>query len=375
MTLIDFHLPDVGEGLSQALIVEWLVSPGDSITEDSALLVIETDKAQVEIPSPVTGTLREVVAPADQTVPVGAVLARFEAQEAMAIEPTVHPNGRIQTSPFVRRYAKKNGIDLATVTGTGRNGRITAADIRALEPPVETPQPRPQSPAGGTSITPLRRQIAATLATAWRDVPHVFDWRTADAVQLIELRNALRKRHTELAALTYLPLIVKLVSAALKEHPWINSALRDERITVMQSHDIGIATATDEGLVVPVVGGVERLSVLDLTAALSGVIEQTRARSTARSTPLRPTITVNNLGAVGGLHGTPLIVPPQIAIVAFGRIEDRVVAVDGLPVVRPALPLTVGVDHRALDGDKLCAFMSTLVELVQNPALALARSA
>ncbi|WP_396911563.1 dihydrolipoamide acetyltransferase family protein [Mycolicibacterium sp.] len=414
MSLIEFRLPDVGEGLSEATIVEWLVAPGDAVEEDAALVLIETDKAQVEIPSPVTGTLREVVATTEQIIAIGSVLARFETADQRTDSTDATPTevddspieqvasapkrtrSRAQTSPFVRRYAKIHGVDLDTVPGSGRHGRITAADARraketkALREPtdqrdqplsvdaavgVDTPSIR-QAESGfiGGQMSPMRRQIAATLTAAWREVPHVFDWRQADATQLIELRKSLRQRNSAAAGLTFLPLVVKLVSAAIKEHPWVNAALRDDHIIPSATHNIGIATATEQGLVVPVISGVESLTLLDLSSQLAQTAERTRAGTAAREIPVRPTITVNNLGALGGVHGTPLIVPPQIAIVAFGRIDERVVAINGQPQVRPTLPLTVGVDHRALDGDKLCDFMSTLVAFIENPALALARS-
>lgn len=416
MSRLEFHLPDVGEGLGEAEIVAWAVGEGDEVHEDQLIVSINTDKSVVDIPAPASGRIVALGGAAGDVLAVGALLAVIEvaagtdgasppaakasppaaaasppAAEVPPPPPGAPARATVRAAPSTRRLATQLDVDLTTLDGTGPNGRITADDVRAAAaaaggsrapdapdargtaPPPPTPAP---APAGADETVPLRgirRQIARTMSTAWQ-VPHITEFREVDASELVRAHGRLRQR---LAArgtrLTFLPLFVKAVAVALRSHPSFNARIDVEggTITYLAACHIGIATATDDGLVVPVLRDADRKSLPQVAEELARLAE------TARDARLQPgdaadgTFTISNFGSYGTWLGTPIIRPPEVGIVGFGRIADAVVPVDGRPAVRPVLPLAVATDHRLNDGADLGAFAATLTDLLADPVLLL----
>ena len=344
---MEFRLPDVAEGIATAEILEWLVAEGDHVREHQDLVQIQTDKAVVEIPSPATGVVARLCAEVGDTVEVGAVLVVIDGDGA--------PRRAPLAAPATRRLARALGVDLAAVKATGPEGRVVDADVeRAARPRDEVSE---VIPLRGT-----RRVIAHTLTRAWLEVPRIIDYREVDATALLEMRARL--------GLTPTPLIVRAAVLAAQEHPYVNASIDLERetITLHRHYHVGIATAGPDGLTVPVVHDADRRSLDDLGREIEALAQAARERRLAPEQLAGPTFTVNNFGSLGTWMGTPIVRPPEVLNLGVGAIRDRVVAVDGAPVVRPTLVLSVAGDHRVLDGDTLAAYVTRVASLLEDPA-------
>ncbi len=398
MSDFTYNLPDVGEGLSEGEIVHWHVSPGDTVAADQIIVDVQTDKAVVEIPAPVAGVMKSLGGSPGDMVPVGAMLAvietegaapkpepeapRTEAPKPAAAPAQIDAGKRPLASPATRKLAAELGVSLGDIVGSGPNGRITRDDVqRAAEggaPAPAAPAPAPAAPviappSGEDRVEPLRglrRQIANSMATAWRDIPHILTTHEVDATNLVAARAALNE---ELAAdgikLSYLPLFVKACVGALKRFPAFNASLDMERQEIVYRHryNVGIATATPDGLIVPVVHDADRKSVVDIARDIEALAEAARARKVTVAQLQGGTFTISNYGSYGGTFGTPIIRPPEVAIAGFGAIRDVVVPVDGVPAVRPNLTLVVSCDHRLNDGEHLGAFSAAIAATLANP--------
>ncbi|MCU1394078.1 MAG: Dihydrolipoamide acetyltransferase component of pyruvate dehydrogenase complex [Ilumatobacteraceae bacterium] len=411
MAEFDFPMPDVGEGLSEAEIVEWLVAVGDHVTEDQPVVVVQTDKAVVDIPAPAPGRLVAHGAAVGEVVLIGSTLFRLDAvgaapvlgahghELALAPAATILPEPasaahaataarRPKASPATRQRALDLGVVLAEVTGTGPGGRITTADVDAAKArptalpdlprsAASAPGARPQ-PSGEDRVEPLRgtrRQIARSMTESWRTVPHVTELREMDASELIRAHRALRDHLAGRdVKLTLLPLFVAASAAALREHPTFNASLDydNELITYRARCNIGIAMSTDEGLVVPVVHDADQLSIEQIARRIDELTAAARTRTLTLDQLSGGTFTISNYGSYGTWMGTPIIRPPEAAIVGFGRAKDAVVARDGQPVVRTILPMAVSADHRLNDGHHLGAFVATIERYLADPVLLLA---
>lgn len=412
MSALEFKLPDVGEGLSEAEIVEWHVEPGARVRRDQVMVDVETDKSVVELPAPCDGVVVRLGAEVGEILPVGQVLFVLETDAAEAEAPTAPaspvsatapavsagpeapPPRRALASPATRRLALELGVELAGVRGSGPAGRVTDDDVSAAAAATFAPESVPAATApepiqrdgradraassAASDVVPLRglrRQIAKTMTTAWQDTPHITDFREVDATALVAARQRLRA-HLDLDGrpFTFLPLFIKAVVAALQAHPKFNASvdMAAETITYHGRHNIGLATATDDGLIVPVLKDADMRSLADTAREVDVLAKGARTRSLPVSQLNEGTFTVTNFGTFGGWIATPIIRPPESAIAGFGRIRDRVVAVDGLPVVRPVLPLSVSADHRLIDGDDMGGFLNTISALLTDPVLLLA---
>ena len=436
MATQEFLLPDVGEGLEAGTIVQWLVSPGDAVTVDQIIVEIETDKAVVEIPAPVTGTLVSHGGKAGATLPVGSVLATFETENgatAGATNTSAAPNAtaqvsapgpaaptaelkttgqtttataatqsgsqtkRILASPATRKFARNNHIDLAQVSGSGSRGQITQKDVEAFlaagNPDTSTavldsathataaPAPPTAAPAAAARkslklesrtepLSGLRKQIATNMQSAWRDIPHVFSFEEIDATALIEARRELNVEfEAQGQRVSFLPFFVKACVIALQEHPRFNASINmsDDTVCYHGNFNVGIATATPEGLIVTVVHHAEQKSILDIGNEITTLAALARERRVTVEQISGGTFTISNFGSYGGTVGTPIIRPPEVAIAGFGRIHEKVVPREGEPVVRHILPLAVSTDHRLNDGEHLGGFVATLSRLLSNP--------
>ena len=394
----EFRMPDIGEGIAEVELLEWHVEVGSHVREYDILATIETDKSVVEMPSPFTGRVIRLGAKPGDMLPVGDVLVVFdteagtpaaEAPAEQAEPPAQQVPTRPRAAPVVRRLAVELGINLADVRGSGPSGRITQDDVRlaaardAGEAEAETsPEPgsdlAAQPSAAATDhlldehvpLRGLRREIARNMAESWRTIPHITDWREADATQLIEARRVLSAHLPAVAGvLTYVPFFVKITATALRHHPLLNASFDEEQqeYVLHRRINIGIATSVPDGLLVPVVRDADTKTVVELASEIAELVGLARERKASREQLTGGTYTVNNFGAIGGHLGTPIIRPPEVGILGFGRISDRVVAVDGLPAVRPTIGLSSVGDHRLHDGDTLGAFTSAVVELIEHP--------
>jgi pyruvate dehydrogenase E2 component (dihydrolipoamide acetyltransferase) len=396
----EFRLPDIGEGIAEAIVIEWHVSVGQDVREDDPMVDVQTDKAIMHIPSPVTGTVSRLAAAEGDVVPVGEVLIVFDAGElqrdvvedaaaapAAAPEPTASVAGPL-ASPAVRKLARDAGVDIAAVVGTGPGGRVLREDIEAPAsvgaPPPGTAQEdgaSPRAPVAGR-VVPLRgrrRIVAESLSEAWRTIPHVMDFREVDVSSLLAARHALKARaerrgDAELAtALTPFALIAKIVAAVAAKHPALNASVDMDRkeISYHGQVDLNVAVSAPDGLVAPVIRNADAAGVEELARAIA------RLALAAREQRLEPaelsggTITVSNYGALGSPLGTTIIQPRQSASVGFGRIQDKPVVRDGVVVVRPVMAINCAGDHRVIDGAELQGFVNELVLLMEEPVLVL----
>jgi pyruvate dehydrogenase E2 component (dihydrolipoamide acetyltransferase) len=426
----EFRLPDLGEGLTEAEVVQVLVAEGDEIKEDQAVLLVETEKAQVELPSPYGGRVARVHVQAGQRVKVGSVLLSLAdagggstpaaAPMAAAPAPAAHsapvasktaaapaPAPSAQglapaATPATRRLARELGVDLARVRGTGPGGRISDDDVRAAagQPPDATavagarPSAFPAAPteparplAGPVELPPLprfeqwgpvereplrgiRRRSAEHLALAWAVIPHVTQHDQADVTELETMRRRQQKRGGEGSAdLTLTVFLVKAVAMALRAHPRFNATLDQAAGELVRKryYNIGVAVDTDQGLVVPVVRGVERKSVRELAAELAQLVTRTRAGKATLEDLRGGTFTVTNTGALGGTGATPIINYPEVAILGVGRARQTPMVHDGQIVPRLVLPLSLAFDHRVIDGMEAARFSTDLVGLLEAP--------
>lgn len=409
MSPVEFRLPDVGEGIAAAEIIAWRVAVGDEVAEDQDLVEIQTDKAIVVIPCPAAGVVTRLCAEAGESLTVGAVLAVFEphhpsgrfsgsdaaplpAATGDAAGPILPPPGpRPLAAPATRRRARELGIDLAGVTGSGPNGRILREDLeRAPASPTPAPptgassepisKPPPKTAPSAGQVVPLRgvrRSIAHTLTRAWQEIPHVTDYREVDATKLLEVRRLLKQRALERGdetlarALSPTPLIVRAAARALGDHPYVNASidLEREEITLHQQVNLGIATATRDGLIVPVLHDADRKSIDEIALEVADLVRAARERRLRPAQLAGGTFTVNNYGGLGIWLGTPIIRPGEVVNLGVGAVRDQVVPVGGQPAVRPILVLAVSGDHRVLDGYTLAAFVTQVVGLLEEPLL------
>jgi pyruvate/2-oxoglutarate dehydrogenase complex dihydrolipoamide acyltransferase (E2) component len=398
--LIDYKLADVGEGIAEAEVIEWLVAVGDTVKEDQPVVVVETDKSQIEIPAPVTGIVKSFGAKVGDVLAVGSSLMQIEATGAISKDIAAHvsapaaevkqasksaatparaTNVRPLASPSTRKLAASLGISLDAVTGSGPNGRITAEDVNNAKLGVSSQSaPNDTAPsitqADGNGITliqlrGLRRQIATSMSEALR-IPHITEFKEIDATALMALRSELAlKFEKDGIKFSVTPLLMRACVLALQNHPSFNARFDSEMGEVRQYDDInlGFATATDDGLIVPVMRGANDFTVEVLAKQTELLAELAKTRKATSDQLGGGTFTVTNFGSFGTWLGTPIIRPPEVAIAGFGRIAEKVIPVDGVPAVRMVLPIVVAADHRINDGAHLGAFVSDIAKLLLNP--------
>ena len=392
--LVDVTLPDVGEGIAEAQILEWLVALGQAVSEDQPIILILTDKAAVELPAPASGILREQTVQIGATVAVGSLLARIEASEEAAEKLSSRPaespsrpasqtstrTPSVTAAPSTRLLARQLKVDLGRLSGSGPNGRILDDDVQKaaagsnVSATIRRNSPQTSLAAQGSdTCVPLSRTrlaVARATSASWRDVPHIVEFRQIDATQLQRSKEVYRSRTGQKPGhVTFLSFFVKAAATALARHPSFNARLDMDREEIIHSRhcDIGIATATDAGLIVPVLRNAEQWSILEIALALDKLIDRARRQVLSPGDLAAGSFTITNFGSYGTWLGTPIIRAPEVAIVGFGRIQQAVVAIDGAPAVRPVLPISAATDHRVHDGIHLAAFLDTLTELLSDP--------
>jgi 2-oxoisovalerate dehydrogenase E2 component (dihydrolipoyl transacylase) len=397
-----FQLPDLGEGTVSAEIVSWLVKPGDQVSEGQPIAEMSTEKAVVELPSPVTGKVVSLAGQPGDAIAVGAELIAFEqaaptSASANASAPASAPavsspgNGHdaaatdathVRASPATRRRAREAGIDLTQVTGTGPRGRIQPDDLSlalAARSEARTPTEPAEPAAPGTDATAteeikvigVRRVIAQRMSAAKRSIPHFSYVEEVDVTELEALRVHLnRDPRFEPLRLTLLPFIVKAVGRALERYPQCNALYDEARETIVRHRAMhaGIATQTKDGLKVPVVRNARALSLQQLAAEIRRVSEAARSNSARLHELSGSTITITSLGKLGGIASTPVINAPEMAIIGVNRMSERPVVRHGAITVRQIMNLSSSFDHRFVDGFDAAAMIQAVKELLEHPA-------
>jgi len=416
----EFKLPDLGEGLTDGEVVRWLVKEGDVVALNQPIVEVETAKAVVEIPAPYAGTVVKLHAAEGDTLDVGAPLLSVdtgggpaaaesppaaespavpepepepEQQQATLVGPgerqqarrrrlarpggaptrpgPTGPSQRPLATPPVRKYAKDHGVDLAVLTGTGKDGRVTHEDVdRALEPVAARPsrdRGEERIPVKGT-----RKQIAAAMVASSFSIPHVTEFLTVDATSLMALRARLRALPAAAdLKLTPLAIVAKALCVAVRQFPLMNSSWDEDagEIVVKGYVNLGIATDTPTGLLVPNIKDADTLGILDLSRELVRLTGLARERRAAPADLTGGTVTITNVGGFGVETGTPIINKPECAIVATGLIAPRPWVVDGQLAVRELMTTSVSFDHRIVDGAYAARFLAHLRDLLEDPAL------
>ena len=399
-----FKLPDLGEGLVEAEIAEWMVKVGDMVSEEDPIGSVLTDKAAIELSAPVSGRVSSLAGELGDMVAVGAALITFETSGeqqsennepvtpvsetpeartvtetkiAPEIEPEPAKNTKVLTSPSVRQAAREAGIDLGQVSGSDPRGRILRSDLEAYKtggvsvagkPVANSP---PAAHVKEIKVVGLRRIIAERMTAANREIPHFAYVEEIDITALESLRQHLNARkNADQDKLTLLPFIGMALARVLKQFPQCN-ALYDNKRNIISQHQavhLGIATQTPDGLKVPVVKHSESLSLRDLADEIRRVSTAARENSAKRDALMGSTITITSLGKQGGIVTTPVINMPEVAIIGVNKAVDRPVVVDGQVVVRKMMNLSSSFDHRFVDGHDAAMMIQELKHLLEQPA-------
>jgi pyruvate dehydrogenase E2 component (dihydrolipoamide acetyltransferase) len=408
-----FLLPDLGEGLEEAQLVQWLVEVGDSVRLNQAICQVETAKALVDIPSPYAGTVRTLHAEPGETVPVGAPLITIDeatteattgaqvtavdddhpavlvgygsagptatfARRRRSMAPSATTSvveQEVKASPLVRKIAQERGIDLATIKGTGPGGRIRTEDLDVAAAHAAIPAPTAPVVADDEeriSTVGLRKAIAAKMMKSATTIPHFVEYSQFDATAVSALRDVLREEGGAFAGqrLTFLPFFVRALVAAVQAYPIMNSRWDEEgnTIVVKRSISVGIATDTAAGLVVPVIHNAHTLSFAEIVADVERLVPLARAGKLDARAMTGGTITITNVGAAGPVDtGAPLINAPEACVVGFGAIKLRPTVVGEQVLARPGAWISIACDHRIVDGATAAQFMGALVSGLEHP--------
>ena len=391
-----FHLPDAGEGLTEAEIVRWLVEPGDSVTVNQVVVEIETAKATVELPCPWAGVVLQIHEVIGAVVPVGGQIISIDTGTQTQREPVLvgygvkedtsltrrprksattnsHPtSSRTTTKPIVRKLAKDNGIDLATLVGTGRDGEITREDVKSaigggvIPPKVSQDQTGERIPVRG-----VQRLMAEAMVASAFTAPHVTEWVEVDMSGTLEVVERFKARSTE--RMTPFVLVAAGLIRAAEKYPRINSSWLDTSegadVLIHPNVHLGFAADTPKGLLVPVVRNASAAHLIALSAGITTQMDKARSGSAAPADLTGGTITLTNIGVFGVDGGTPIIAPGQAAILAMGRIIKKPWVVDGSIVIRPIMQLTFSFDHRIIDGALGSRALASVASYLADPAL------
>jgi 2-oxoisovalerate dehydrogenase E2 component (dihydrolipoyl transacylase) len=376
------RVPDIGEGIAEVELVAWRVQPGDAVKEDQSVADVMTDKATVEVPSPVAGKVVSLGGQVGNVLAVGSELIRLEVEGAGNIKDAVSlppppgegVRGKPLASPSVRHHARQLGIELASVRGTGPGGRITHQD---LEAPAASPVPalQPREGEEALPLTALRRRIAQKMQESKRRIPHFSYVEEIDVTALEEVRAQLNARFAaSRGKLTLLPFIARAVVVALDEFPQMNARFDDDAgiVTRYRPVHLGIATQTDAGLAVPVLRHAEAQDLWGLAREITRLADLTRSNKARREDLSGSTLTLTSLGPLGGLVTTPVINHPEVAIVGVNRIVERPMFQGGAVVARKLMNLSSSFDHRVVDGMDAARFIQAVRALLEQPVLLVA---
>ncbi|HYY49020.1 MAG TPA: dihydrolipoamide acetyltransferase family protein [Thermoplasmata archaeon] len=399
----EFKLPDIGEGVHEGEVVKWFVKEGDSVRENDPVVEVMTDKVTVQIPSPVTGKILERRAKEGEVVKVGSTLIVFgEAGETPSARPPdrttppppprapasppAPPAGEVLAAPAVRKLARELDVNIASVRGSGPQGRVTEDDVRkAATASAVAPRPAVSAaPTMAVAVAPrrggeeripilgLRKRIFEKMAKSNATAAPFTYVEEVDMTQLVHLRDHLKDAAERKGAkLTFLPFFVKAVVNAFREFPNLNASVDDERgdLVVKRYYNLGIATATDEGLTVTVVHDADKRDLWDLAKEIDRLATAAREKRLALEDVQGSTFTITSLGKEGGILATPIINWPEVAILGIHKIEKRPVVRNDQIVIRDMMYLSCSFDHRVIDGHVGAAFVQSVRNSLEHPAL------
>ena len=412
----DVVMPQMGESIAEGTIVRWIKKVGDQVDRDEPLFEISTDKVDAEIPSPVAGVLTDIRVKEGETVPVNSVVAVIggDAAEAPAGEaaagespdaaaasggevpqaaagqpeveaaaPDVDENGnerRHRSSPLVRRIAREHDVDLKLIKGTGVSGRVTKRDIlgfietrgeegagRAAGRPAFVPAYAPGENVKVVPMSVMRRKIAEHMVLSAHTSPHVYSVHEVNFGRVARLREAKKPAYEAAGAkLTYTAFIARAMVDALREFPVVNASIDGDRIVYKKDINLGIAVALEHGLIVPVIRNADEKNLLGLSRAIEDLSARARSKKLSPDDVQHGTFTITNPGIFGSIYGLPLINQPQVAILGVGSIEKRAIVIDDAIAIRPTCHLTLGFDHRLIDGAEAGRFLSFVKERLER---------
>lgn len=435
MAKFEYRFPELGEGLHEGEIIKMHIKPGDKVTDDDIIMEVQNDKAVVEVPCPVNGTVQEVFAKDGQVCRVGEVVAIIDAegdipeQEAPAEEQSAQeadaakgsadttsspaqdapadakqggngeaatpaaPNREVLATPSVRKFAREQGVDIAQVQGSGNNGKVTREDVEAFKngggqaaaaPAQEAVSETKAAPAAASAAVDtrteeervpfkgIRKAISNAMVKSAYTAPHVTIMDEVDVTELVAFRTRMKpiaeKKGTKV---TYLPFIVKALVAASRQFPALNAMIDEEanEIVYKKYYNIGIATDTDNGLIVPVIKDADRKSIWMIADSIRDLAARGREGKLAPNEMKGSTISITNIGSAGGMFFTPIINFPEVAILGTGRISEKAVVKNGEIVAAPVMALSLSFDHRIIDGATAQNFMNYIKQLLANPEL------
>ena len=371
----DILMPQLGESIAEGTVVKWLIPVGGVIQVDQELLEVETEKVDLVIPSPATGVLREILVPEGETVPIGTLLARIESTPpsevinrvgGVVVRPTEAASaGEGHHSPAVRQLAREQGVDLSQVTGTGAGGRVTKKDVQDFITQGGGGSAKVTGPGGERSMgeetvpfTQMRRTIAERMVKSRQTSAHVTTFFEADFSGIAKFREGRN--------LTYLPFVIRAVTRAIREVPVMNSAWGEQGIIVKKDIHVGIATALEDGLLVPVVRHADRKGLTQLAKDITDLAERARSKKLNPEEVQGGTFTITNHGGFGSVLSTPIIHQPQIAILGVGAILKRAVVINEAIAIRPMGYLSLSFDHRVIDGATADQFMAKVKSYLEQ---------
>ncbi|MBW6529656.1 2-oxoglutarate dehydrogenase complex dihydrolipoyllysine-residue succinyltransferase [Sphingomonas sp. RRHST34] len=406
-------VPTLGESITEATVGEWLKQPGEAVAADEPIASLETDKVSVEVPSPVAGVMGQHAVKVGDTVEVGALIATIESGDGAAAasaspapapaasapqaaaasgapvaggygnhgETPVTTNAPAALSPSVRRAVLEHGVDPSTVKGTGKDGRLTKEDVAAAastKPAEASAAPAPQGAAAATSggrkeervkMTRLRQTIAKRLKEAQNSAAMLTTFNDVDMTAVIEARakykDLFEKKHG--VRLGFMGFFVKAATMALKDIPSVNASIEGDEIVYHDYADISVAVSAPNGLVVPVIRDAQELSVAGIEKTIGDFGKRAKDGTLKMDEMKGGTFTISNGGVFGSLMSTPIINPPQSAVLGLHRIEERPVVRDGQVVVRPMMYLALSYDHRLIDGREAVTFLVALKNAIEDP--------
>ncbi len=403
-------VPTLGESVTEATVGEWLKQPGDSVAADEPIASLETDKVAVEVPSPVAGVLAEFAVELGATVEVGAVIARIEEgaegkssspapaaaksddsaakESAKEMEKLPDDGGKSggdapTMSPAVRRAVLEHGVDPTTIKGTGKDGRLTKEDVLAAAKsrgsgdaaPAPSSSPAPAASAKGerreerVKMTRMRQTIAKRLKGAQEEAALLTTFNDCDMTAVIEAREAYKETFAQKHGikLGFMSFFAKAAALALKDVPSVNAQIEGDEIVYYDYVDLSVAVSAPNGLVVPVVRSIDQMSFAEIELAIADFGKRAKAGELTMEDMKGGTFTISNGGVFGSLMSTPIINPPQSAVLGLHRIEDRPVAVNGEVVIRPMMYLALSYDHRIIDGREAVTALKIMKEAIEDP--------
>lgn len=409
----DVVVPTLGESITEATLGQWLKKPGEAVKVDEPIASLETDKVAVDVPSPVSGVIGELVVAEGDTVNVGAVIARIEAGASAVVTatpavedrtavgqaeaaapaepasaPADHGGDPLTLSPAVRRAVLEHHVDPSKIRGTGKDGRLTKDDVLAAAqagnaamvtapaaPPAPTPAPAPAAVVAGgrkeerVKMTRLRKTVASRLKEAQNTAAMLTTFNDVDMTAVIEARNKYKdlfeKKHG--VRLGFMGFFVKAACMALRDVPAVNGSIEGEEIVYHDFVDVSVAVSAPNGLVVPVIRNAETLSVADIEKMIGDFGKRAKDGTLKLDEMKGGTFTISNGGVFGSLMSTPIINPPQSGVLGLHRIEDRPVVRDGQIVIRPMMYLALSYDHRLIDGREAVTFLVALKNAIEDP--------